>query len=585
MLKIGILSGFLVWCTVLLGLGTTEAPDFYRPGGGFTRGKNPAIVQTVDGYIWFYVKSGIARFNGTEIKVFDDDRVIVFKNDFISTLMSDSTGTLWVGTTGEGLVFYKDGAFQALTTKNGLPSNSILSLYEDREQRLWVGSCGSGVFTVKNGCVETVAYATAEFPKTAMSIFEDSEGLLWIGSIGQGLSCYRSQKIVKINEDQGLPADIVYRIIEDETHHLWLFSVGGIIRVSRKEVNDLLNGSARRVDFTVFNKDEGIRNIERHAGNQPAAWKSRDGKLWFPFAKGLSLVDAENVPLDVVSPFVQIKSVIIDGRCYPADKEIAVTWDSGDLIFDYTSIGSINPKQVQFKYKLEGYDREWIEAGNGDKAIYNNVPFGVYTFRVATKNCSDPRNSKEARFHVRLIPSFYRTRLFTLGFLLLIILFGLYFYRIVKKRLSFRILKRKAKPALPWASQNTEGEGHLTKIMNAIEIEKVYRDPELTVNALSQRLKIPSRVISAVINDRLKKNFFELINFYRIKEAQEILKDPLKSEKSMLDIGFDVGFNSKTAFNRAFKHFVNESPSQFKKNNAHSEKPSVRSRVRKQAVK
>jgi AraC-like DNA-binding protein len=111
------------------------------------------------------------------------------------------------------------------------------------------------------------------------------------------------------------------------------------------------------------------------------------------------------------------------------------------------------------------------------------------------------------------------------------------------------------------------GKEYLKKILYLIEVEKVYKESDISLKYLSAKLMISPRIISQVINEHLKKNFFELINYYRIKEAQEMLMDPEKSDYSITRISYEVGFNTKSAFNRVFKHFSKMTPSQFRKNN------------------
>lgn len=128
--------------------------------------------------------------------------------------------------------------------------------------------------------------------------------------------------------------------------------------------------------------------------------------------------------------------------------------------------------------------------------------------------------------------------------------------------MSFRRLRKKYKSS----SLGPEEAGEfLRKILHCIEVEKVYRDEKISLESLSKKLKISPRNLSRVINERLQKNFYELINHYRVKEAQEMLTSPEKRHTSIIKIGYEVGFNSKSAFNRGFKKFVKIIPSQFRK--------------------
>ena len=103
-----------------------------------------------------------------------------------------------------------------------------------------------------------------------------------------------------------------------------------------------------------------------------------------------------------------------------------------------------------------------------------------------------------------------------------------------------------------------------------MDIKRIYRDETLSVNSLAQKLSIAPRYLSQVINEQLNKNFSEFVNGYRVEEAKKILADPKKLDYSMTDVAFEVGFNTKEVFNRAFKKYTEITPSQYRKNNKRS---------------
>ncbi len=88
-------------------------------------------------------------------------------------------------------------------------------------------------------------------------------------------------------------------------------------------------------------------------------------------------------------------------------------------------------------------------------------------------------------------------------------------------------------------------------------------DDAVSLNSLAEQLGIPSRQLSQLINEKLDKSFYDLINFYRIEEAKRQLSDE-SGDKSILEIIYDIGFNTKSSFNRAFKKETGMTPSEFK---------------------
>lgn len=105
----------------------------------------------------------------------------------------------------------------------------------------------------------------------------------------------------------------------------------------------------------------------------------------------------------------------------------------------------------------------------------------------------------------------------------------------------------------------------ICKLIDLLEKEKIYSDPELSLTVLSEKLNCSKEYISQVINTEFKQNFNNLINQYRVKEAQKLLERKNGDFASILEVGFEVGFNSKSAFNTAFKKYTNYTPTEYRK--------------------
>jgi AraC-like DNA-binding protein len=111
---------------------------------------------------------------------------------------------------------------------------------------------------------------------------------------------------------------------------------------------------------------------------------------------------------------------------------------------------------------------------------------------------------------------------------------------------------------------------YLNQLKTFMEKEKPYLSPDLTIDQLSEKIGIPSRFISQMINDNLKLNFYEFVGSYRIEESKKYLSDSGLGEKTILEILYESGFNSKSAFNKAFKEYTGLTPTQFRRRNLSS---------------
>lgn len=518
-----------------------------------------SIAQHPDGCLWFgTVGGGVNRLtlkNG-QFDVFTIREGL--SDNFVRALYVDPSGNLWAGTDNGGLHRFSNGWF-ILYENVGFRVNTI---FKDRRGGLWVGTWGNGLCLLKDGKIDVFNKERGLSDNIVMSIYEDKEGVLWIGTYSGGLNRMQEGKLAGIGKKDGLPDNTIYCILEDQKHYLWMSSNHGIFCVKRKELEDLLAGKIERISPSLFTTEDGMKSIECNGGHQPAGWKTQDGKLWFPTTKGVSVVDPENIGINTLPPPVQIKKVIIDGTSYAVGKKAVVPPGSGNLEIHYTGLSFVVPKKTLFKYKIEGLEEKWRDAGTRRTVNYIGVPPGSYRFRVIACNSDGVWNNTGAFFDFKINSRFYQTPAFKIGFPLGIILIFSILYYSVKKYLSLRKLKRKYKGS---SLTPKEAMACLQKILHVIEVEKVYKDEDISLNSLAEKLCLSPRNLSQIINEQMGKNFYELINNYRVKEAQKILMSPQTSHMSILEIGYEVGFSSKSAFNRAFKHFTNMTPSQFKK--------------------
>jgi signal transduction histidine kinase len=256
--------------------------------------------------------------------------------------------------------------------------------------------------------------------------------VLWIGTYGGGLSRFKDGNFTEYSVREGLQDAIVYQILEDSKENLWLSGNKGIFRVSKQELNNFAEGKIRSITSVAFGLTDGMKAIECSGAHQPAGWKTRDGKLWFPTVKGVVMIDPENIPTNTVPPPVYVEQVKIDGGSIDMNKQAELEPGKKDFEFHYTALSYLDPSKVKFKYKLEGYNDDWIDADTRRVAYYTHIPPGEYRFRVVACNNDGVWNETGAAFEFSLKPHFYQSGWFYgLGVLILISLGpGVYLLRV-----------------------------------------------------------------------------------------------------------------------------------------------------------
>ena len=243
------------------------------------------------------------------------------------------------------------------------------------------------------------------------AIHEDENGTLWVGTSGGGLNRFSGGKFTSITMKNGLSDDKIFQILEDRKHNFWMSSNRGIFRVSEQQLKDFADGKITSIQSVPYGVSEGMKSRECNGGFQPAGWAARDGKVWFPTMNGAVVIDPANTSAAGLRPQVRVEAVVVDRQAFAPGEAIQLTHGEGKLEFHYTGISLSAAKRVNFKYKLEGFDNDWVEAGNRRVAYYTNLPPGHYRFRVMAAGDDGKWNEAAAPCALYLAPHFYQTTL------------------------------------------------------------------------------------------------------------------------------------------------------------------------------
>jgi signal transduction histidine kinase len=410
-------------------------------GGGLTLFKNGAfttwttrdglssdvvlsLAGDANGTIWIGTPDGLNRFKDGKFQTFTFAEGL--SNDLVRSVLVDRNGVLWVGTR-DGLNSFRDNEFTTYTTHDGLANNFIGAIFEDSKGNLWVGTLG-GLNKITNGKSQTFTTKDGLSSNTVISLYEDEADDLWIGTNGGGLNRFRDGKFVSFANTP----DVIYRILEDQQKNLWCSSNKGIFRVNKTELD---NGNVNPV---FYGPADGTLTRECSGGGHPAGWKTSDGRIWFATIKGLAVIDPENIPLNTSPPPIAIEQLFVDNQSIPLTQKVTLSPGIARLDFYYTALSFIAPENVRFKYKLEGFDRDWIDGGGRRVASYTNLRPGNYKFRVIAANNDGVWNESGAALDFYLQPRFYQTYWFYLVCVLLLALTAWQLYRLRVRRMALQ---------------------------------------------------------------------------------------------------------------------------------------------------
>lgn len=315
------------------------------------------------------------------------------RNREVSAICEGRRGDLWVGT-ASGLVQWRPPQCRLYTTRDGLSADDVRALAEDGQGGLWIGTRGGGLNYLRDGLFTVFRKQPDGLPSDEIaSLWVDADGVLWVGTFGSGLARWEAGRWTRYTTREGLTDNNVGYLWEDDRGYLWIGSSAGLMRVAKADLNGLAHGKLQTLPVRTYDKADGLPTRECTRGSQPAAGRTADGRLWFPTAKGLAVVNPARLQPNTNPPPVLIRAVLVDGQLQntnplQARPPQSVTLSPGTerLEIHYVSLNLGAPDRARFRYRLAGHETAWTEAGNQRVARYSKLPPGRYRFEVTACN-------------------------------------------------------------------------------------------------------------------------------------------------------------------------------------------------------
>lgn len=363
----------------------------------------------------------------------------------IFSLESDHNGDLWIGTKRGLNRLHNDQVLASYTRANGLPGSEIHSLFEDREGTLWIGT-DKGIARFQNGQFVSTPLGTAANPDLVLALaggrtvrvfastdapalytlrdqaftpyalgvtravdcffLDHAQHTAWMGTLGSGLLRWKNGNIARVRVRDGLYDNRIYDILDDDRGNFWIASSKGIFRVNRSGLDALADGKIRSVNSMPFST--GQLRFECRSGVQPAACRTRDGRLWFSTTNGLVMIDPANLTQNSVPPPVQITAVLVNGEPISLSRPLNLKPEQKNVEIRYAGLTFVSPQKTTFRYKLVGFDKEWTEAGTRRQAFFTNLPPKHFQFLVYAQNATGATSTSPALIEFTVQPKIYQ---------------------------------------------------------------------------------------------------------------------------------------------------------------------------------
>ncbi len=331
----------------------------------------------------------------------------------ITDITSDGDGGVWLHDAERGLQRWNRGRLSPAPLPHDLRQTALLASYTDRSGRAWLAFENQRVAVIEpSGNVHVYGPDDGLTAGVYRAIYQDRAGDIWLGG-NNGLTRYADRAFQTLLASERFPAASVIAIVDDEEGALWLGQeAGGIFRVRPSEIAQGLADPAYQMKYGAFDKFDGSAGTSRWYGSR-AAMRAKDGRLWFVAGRGVTVVDPQVLREEkTTTPTVRIEGALGDGRRLTAQTQASFPPRTSRVEIDYTVLNLTSALKTRFRYRLDGFDSDWIDAGTRQQAFYTNLPPREYAFRVMASAADGTFNEPATVWRFAIQPMFYQTMWF-----------------------------------------------------------------------------------------------------------------------------------------------------------------------------
>ncbi len=521
------------------------------------------IYEDQHGLIWFGTNGGgLCKYdpsrNSVTIYKYNPKNLSGISDNSVRAMLQDHVGNMWVGTWAGLDQFISDRQNfrhyrQDPANINTLTDNRICCLYEDKKGFIWIGTY-KGLNKFNPVSKSFIRYMTEPDNPNSLShervsaILQDRKGIMWIGTLGGGLNRFDPNENVftHFTESAGLPHSTIYGLAEDDEGYLWISTNRGLSRFDPDSLT-----------FKNFDANDGLQSNEFNGG---ACFKSKSGELFFGGINGYNRFYPKAVkehqfvpPLIVTSFKIFDKEVKLDSTISEIH-ELQLSYRQNFFAFEFAALDYSNPEKNIYAYKLEGFDRDWIQCGNRRYANYTNLDGGEFIFKVTGTNSDGLWNRTGTSIKIIIAPPFWKTWWFRIlgGFLILSLVYGVY-------RLSMRRVVRQRQFLESQVAERTQELKERNRLLSRSkrETDNIMRNVEEGIFLIDTEFKLRSQyslAVEKILEERrvARKNFLEVVEkritkklFTNLQEFLELMFKNDIDEETLKDLNplSEVEFN------------------------------------------
>lgn len=439
----------ILWITTSNGIDSFRDPPVttFSALEGLTEDSAVGVLPSKDGGVWVG--------NAESLDHIDKDGVATsirrgkgLPGEQVSAMFEDRDGNVFMGV-GYELYLFANGRFHRIAEPGNQPLGLVLAITEDTAGNIWAACSGRSRKLVRIRDFQIrEQFSAAQVPIGHLAA--DPHGGIWIAAgdgtlalfrngvlkkipIGSGttkflnhqllvqasgsvLAAYddgvvglREGRVQRMTKKNGLPCNAVYALIQDKGQRWWLNTQCGIVEFPDSELQRWWSEPDTVIQTKVYDALDGARPDQ--FGITPAALSS-DGRVWFATGYVVQMLDPSKLSKNALPAVTYVESITADRKQYTAANNLRLPPHPRDLQIDYTSPTFATPQRVKFRYRLDGFDRDWHDAGTRRQAFYTDLPPGKYTFRVTACSSEGVWDNSPAQLNFSVAPAYYQTKWF-----------------------------------------------------------------------------------------------------------------------------------------------------------------------------
>jgi signal transduction histidine kinase/ligand-binding sensor domain-containing protein len=320
-----------------------------------------------------------------------------------------------------------------------IPVDPIISrahfLATDPHEGVWMAGGLGELARIRNGKADVIVrLESPEGSISGYSLSVDADGSV-LYATNRGLYRWQAGRTSRLDSRNGLPCPGIYSATRDDDGTSWLYAKCGLLRVAAADWSAWAKSPDTKVSVDTFDVRDGVKH-GTGVTTQPGVSKSPDGRLWFAGAWFVQMIDPRRTSTNNVPPPVRIEGIVADGTNYAVDRPARLPPLLRHIQIDYTALSFNFPRKVVFRYKLEGHDDDWHDAGDRRQALYNDLRPGNYRFRVLASNRTGAWNGSGAAIDFSIAPAWFETRTFALAVAIAILLAASALYRLRVRQIA-----------------------------------------------------------------------------------------------------------------------------------------------------